>query len=214
MPMVEIPQTRPSLIARLDDASDAQAWEEFVAVYEPLVYRLARGRGFQDADAQEVVQEVLLAVSKAAGRWSPDPQRGRFRDWLFRIARNLMINFLTRRKHQPWGTGDSGIAQMLHQQCDPSCEQTAEFDWQYRREVFRWAAGIVREQVSDTTWQAFWKTSVEDTTPQQAARQLEMSVGSVYIARSRVMARLRDQAQRFVNAEASGETATNGRTSC
>ena len=95
-----------------------QAWDEFVRLYQPVVYRLARRRGFQHADAEELVQEVMLAVARAAEGWVPDPDRGRFRDWLHRIARNLMVNFLTRRKHQVWGTGKSDMQQMLEAESD------------------------------------------------------------------------------------------------
>jgi len=117
---MNMPDTRASLILRLPDASDIEAWDEFVSIYQPLVYRLALRQGFQHADAQELVQEVMLAVSRAVDRWEHDPKLGRFRDWLFRIARNLMVNFMTRRKHRSLGTGTSAMVEFLHQQCDPT----------------------------------------------------------------------------------------------
>ena len=191
------PETRNSLIMRLPDKQDVAAWEQFTAIYQPLIYRLARSKGFQDADAQEVAQEVLVAVSRAIDRWQPDEERGRFRTWLFRIARNMMINFLTRRKHRPLNTGDGEMMKLLEQQCDLQSDESAEFDLEYRREVFRWAADEVRTQVKANTWNAFWMTSVEGCGVEQVADQLQMTVGAVYIARSRVMGRLRSTVARF-----------------
>lgn len=201
-----VPDTRHSLILRLPDARDIEAWDQFVAIYEPLVYRLARAKGFQDADAREIVQEVMVAVSKAVDRWEPDPERGRFRDWLFRIARNLMIKFMTRRKHRPWSKGGTEILDLMNQQVDPasdpSLKEAAEFDLEYRREVFLWAAEKVRGQVTENTWQAFWRTSVDGLSTTDVAEQLSMSAGAVQIARSRVRGRLRKAVQQGELSEA------------
>ena len=180
--MQSTPNTRLSLIARLSDHEDAAAWEEFVEIYVPLVYRMARSRGLQHADAEELAQEVLVSVSRAVDRWQPDPERGRFRDWLFRIARNGIVNFLTRPKHQRLGSGSSGVLQLLSDQCDPSCEASAVFDLEYRREVFRWAAAQVRGTVTEPTWQAFWQTTVESRPTLEVGRALGMKTGSVYVA--------------------------------
>ncbi len=192
-----VPDTRQSLILRLPDRHDIEAWDQFVAIYEPLVFRLARVRGLQDADAHEVVQEVLLAVSNAVERWDPDSERGRFRDWLFRIARNFVINYLTRKKHKSIGTGDSAIHSLLYNQAAESEELSQDFDLEYRREIFHFAAQNVRRQVKPRTWQAFWRTAVEGTDVVSAASELQMTSGAVHIARSRVLSRLRLEVQRF-----------------
>lgn len=191
------PTTRASLIARLADPEDAAAWDEFVGLYLPMLYRLARARGLQHADAEELAQDALVAVSRAAHRWRPDPERGRFRDWLSRIARNLIVNYLTRARHKPLGAGGSDVARMLNEHPDPASEESQLFDLEYRREAFRWAAERVQGGVTENTWQAFWRTSVEGRPPAEVAQALGMSVGAVYIARSRVMARLREQVMRL-----------------
>ena len=196
-----LPETRHTLILRLRDRQDVEAWDQFVAIYEPLVYRLARAKGLQDADAKNISQEVLLAVSQAVERWEPDPGRGKFRSWLFQIARNLMINFLTRARHRSLGTGDSGVLELLGQHVDPNSIETEEFDHEYCREVFHWAAERIRQQVSTNTWQAFWLTSVEGRSTTEAAAQLGLSMGAVHIARSRVRGRLRKCVQQFQQTE-------------
>ena len=188
-----INETRNSLILRLPNQQDIAAWDQFVAIYQPLVFRLARAKGFQEADAHDIVQEVMVAVSKAIHRWEPDPAKGRFRDWLFRIARNLMINFLTRKKHQSLGNREC-VAELLSMHPDSSTSDpnaTSEFDLEYRRELFWLAADTVRNQVQTNTWEAFRLTAIEDYSVAKAARQLGMKEGSVLVARCRVLARMR-----------------------
>ena len=199
--MVSFPDTRASLILKIADARNARAWDEFARLYQPVVYRLARRRGFQDADAEELVQEVMLAVARAVEGWVPDPERGRFRVWLQRIARNLMINFLTRRKHQVWGTGDSGMQRLLEAECESDSAVSQMFEVEYRREMFGCAAEQVHRDVKENTWQAFWLSTVEDLPALEVARRLGMSIGSIYIARSRVMARLRAEVRRMKEAQ-------------
>ena len=196
------------MIARLSDADDIEAWQEFVEIYLPLLYRLAHSKGLQHADAEELGQEVLIAVSRAVHRWRPDPARGRFRDWLFRIARNLIVNFLIRPKHGRIGMRSIDVDLLLEDRMDMPEKDTALLDVEYRREVFRWAADKVRPTVAATTWTAFWQSSVETVPIATVARELGMSVGSVYIARSRVMAKLRQAAKLFEHHHGPGRSAS------
>ena len=195
--MSRMPETRPSLLVRLRDAQDEQAWAEFLAIYEPLVYRVARKRGFQDADACELTQEVLLAISRSIDRWDTDRNRGSFRGWLFRVARNLMINHLSHCRRQPQPIGGTDMAKLFEQQPDGSTEESVLFDLEYKRHVFRWAAAAIRGEFHDGTWHAFWRTCVEGDTIPEVAGELGLSAGSVYVARSRVMARLRQKVEQF-----------------
>ncbi len=189
--MHDEPPTRDTLIAKLRDPADAHAWREFMEIYEPLVYRLARNKGLQDADAQDICQEVFRAVARAVDRWEPDPARGAFRGWLYTIARNLCINFLTRRDRFTEGSGDSRMLDVLAAvpASDPGASLT--FDAEYRRRLFRWAAEQVKGEFNPNTWRAFWQTAVDERPATTVAAEIGMSTGAVYIARSRVISRLR-----------------------
>ncbi len=189
--MIDSPVTRQSLLVRLRDPRDGQAWTEFVAIYTPLIDRLARARGLRPADAADLAQEIFRAVAGAIDRYDPDPARGSFRGWLFRIARNLMINLLAARRGRPQATGDSDVQELLERVPAPDGEETALFDAEYRRRILLWAADRVRGEFRPSTWQAFWLTAVEGQAPAAAAPACGISVGAVYIARSRVMARLK-----------------------
>ena len=184
------PETRLSLLARLRDPTDQEAWREFTAIYQPLVLRLGVHRGLQHADAQEVAQEVLLAVAGAIERWEPDPNRASFRTWLFRIARNLMINLLKQKQRLPLAAGGTDMIELLHQHPDRDGD-SEWFDHEFRRELFRWAAERVRGEFRESTWQAFWRTCVDGEDITLVAERLKLSVGAMYVARSRVMTRLK-----------------------
>lgn len=190
-------ETRASLILRLPNAADAAAWDELVAIYGPLVFRMAVRQGLQAADADDLVQNVFAAIARSVAEWLERPDRGKFRAWLLRIARNAAVNFLTRRGGGPLGTGDDKVAQLLGEVPAPESQLSSEFDLEYRREVFHWAAEQVRDSVADNTWQSFWLTQMENLPIAEAAERLGISVGNIYIGRSRVMTRLKELVKQF-----------------
>ena len=190
--MNSLPETRASLIVRLPDADDASAWTEFTEIYEPFVYQFARRRGLQDSDARELVQEVFLGVAKAVRRFEPQPERARFRTWLFRIARNQLINLLS--AHTREEVVDSAAWQKLNLGVLAS-ENDAEQE--YQREVFQWASIRVQRRVKAETWTAFWQTCVLERDVNEVADEMGVGRGVIYVARSRVIQQLRKEIKRF-----------------
>ena len=200
--MPQVPETRASLILRLPCSADAQAWYQFVSIYEPFVYRFARRGGLQDADARELVQNVLLSVARAVGRWRPDGDRAKFRTWLFRIARNQLIDILAKRRQQANVRGGTTMLGVLNQQPALDDYSSDDIRLSQRKELFRWAADRVKATVKVATWQAFWRTAVLEQSPEQVAEELGLSMGAVYIARSRILAKLRDEVQMWEDDDA------------
>jgi RNA polymerase sigma-70 factor (ECF subfamily) len=138
-----------------------------------------------------LTQDALVAVAGAIERGTHDFHGGSFRGWLSRIARNMMINYLTRRRPGQQGAGGSDFQRLLSEQPATDEEQATIFDLEQKRELFRWAAEQIRDSFHPTTWQAFWRTTVEGEPIAHAANALGLSIGSAYAARSRVMARLK-----------------------
>jgi RNA polymerase sigma-70 factor (ECF subfamily) len=191
--MDETPETSESLIARVKDLADGDAWTEFLTMYRPVVVRLALRRGLQDADAQDVAQRVLLAVSQAIGRWQP--QAGRpFRAWLGKIAHNAILNALTRRPPDV-GTGLSAVADELNDVAEDNPDTSVEIVLETRRELFRLASQQIQSEFAPATWEMFWETAINGKSIEEVAAMFDRSPGAVYVARCRVMKRLRDRTQ-------------------
>jgi RNA polymerase sigma-70 factor (ECF subfamily) len=113
--MAELPLTRPSLLVRIRELQDQEAWSEFVEIYGPVVYGFARKRGLQDSDAADLTQEVLRAVTAAANKLVYDPRKGRFRSWFYTVARNKLHDFLLIRG-RCLGSGDTGVQAAFEKQ--------------------------------------------------------------------------------------------------
>ena len=192
--MSNSPSTRTSLLLRLRNTHDLPAWDQFVALYAPLVYGFARRKGLQDADAADIAQDVLTSVAQQMRQWQYAPERGSFRGWLFTIARNRLKNWVASSARRMDGTGGDDNLEAIHSQPE-QLPDAADWNAEYARHVFHWAAEIVRQLVSDQTWRAFEITAVEGRSGVEAATSLGMSVGAVYLARSRIMNRLKELVQ-------------------
>lgn len=186
------PETRPSLIGMLHDPAAAQAWAEFVCLYQPIVYRVARRHGLQHADAEDLTQDVFATVGRKVSEF--DLQRGgSFRGWLLKITRDLVVNKLTRGPREV-GAGDTAARDMMNEY--PQREETATLlRVEHQRLMLAQASERLRPKISPSIWDAFWRTAVEGQSIEDAAKALGKSAGAVRVARCRVLAQLRKEVQ-------------------
>lgn len=200
--MSQFPETRISLILRLAAIDDVEAWREFASIYAPAVFAVARRRGLQAADAEDFVQELLLAVAGAAQTWTPDKQRARFRTWLYRVARNLLADHFSKRSSSPVCSDTGQFPQEIVDPSSASIDWHTEFELEYRRALFHRAAAIIRQRVNSVTWESFHATAIDRASAVAVSKRLGISVGSIYVARSRVMKLLRQEIERLEQARA------------
>lgn len=184
--MNDIPKTRNSLVLRLKEPADAEAWFEFCEIYEPLILRIARSRGLQNADANDLAQDVFVRIAKSVRRWKPDPEKGSFRGWISTIARNLTIDFLRQQDRRPISANEPTLASI-----EEPCAESDFYDIEFEKQFFAWAAEKIRASFKPHTWQAFWRTAVEQRPVKEVAESLGLTSGAIYLARSRVIAKLR-----------------------
>ena len=189
--------TRASLIVRLRDQEDRDAWDEVMAIYGPLVFRMAIRQGLQRADAEDVVQQVFTAIFQSVEKWLEQSERGRFRNWLIGIGRNVALNMLNRKPKGVIGVGGTEGHEKLGRLNAAEDELASEFDIEYLREVYRWAAQRVQADVDPKTWETFRLTHVDGVSISEAAKLLDIGVGQVYVARSRVMKRLQNLVSQY-----------------
>jgi RNA polymerase sigma-70 factor (ECF subfamily) len=192
--------TRASLILRLKNADDVAAWDEFIAIYSPVIFRVTTNRGFQAADAEDIVQQVFLAVANSVSKWLEREDRGSFRAWLLRIARNEAVDILTERATRSLGR-DGSVAARLLANLPERAELSSAFDLEYERRVFRWATKQVRAAVTEQTWDAFWLSSIDGLPISEVAQRLKIRPGNVYLSRSRVMSRIKELVAKFEERE-------------
>lgn len=185
--------TRESLLIRIRDQQDQQAWSEFVEIYAPLVYNFARKQGLQDADATDVTQDVLSCVNGVISQFEYDSTKGKFRNYVFTITRNEIRRCWKDSASQA-KTGNSALQELLKQSEGNSSEED-QWNDQHQRQVFQWACEKVKPEFKATTWQAFLLTSIEHKSAEKTARDVGISIGAVYIARSRVIKRIRELVQ-------------------
>jgi RNA polymerase sigma-70 factor (ECF subfamily) len=185
-------RTSITLLGRLRAApDDAAAWEAFVRRYGPKIYEWCRQWRLQEADAEDVTQNVLLRLAKKLGSFHYDTTRS-FRGWLRTVTQHALSDFLEAQARSTAGSGDSqiwGVLNTVQARDDMLTRIEEEFD----REILEAAAVKVRLRVEPHTWDAFRLTAIEHLSGQEAAQQLGIRVTSVFKAKARVQAMLQEE---------------------
>lgn len=181
----------PSLLVRLR-AQDGNAWQRLTHLFGPLVYSWCRREGLQPEDAADVQQEVFRAVARAIPQFRRERPGDSFRGWLWTITRNKLHDFWRQRRAQPAAAGGTSAHQHMQavaeaESSESGCEGAPE------RELYRRAVELIRAEFEENTWQAFWRVTVEEQASAEVAAALGMSTGAVYVAKSRVLRRLREE---------------------
>lgn len=191
--------TSLSLIDRIIEVGDSESWERLTAVYEPLLRQWLKKYGVQNADADDLIQEVLAVLTKELPQFQHSRRLGAFRSWLRRILVNRLRNHWRSRKYQPKARGSTSLLEQLD--CLESDDTDASQLWnvEHDRKVLSQLVEIIRPQFQPKTWEAFRQQMFDGRRADAVAADLNMSIGSVYVARSRVLAALRREADGLVD---------------
>lgn len=183
--------TPPSLLQQLRSAPDARSWGDFIELYTPLLYRWANRTGVRDQDAVDLVQEVFVVLVEKLPTFHYDPNRS-FRAWLKTVLLNLQRNHLRRNFR-----AEAALAEVARKEEVPPAEDLGERE--YREHLTRRAMELMRSDFAEPTWRACWLIVVENRTVAEVASELSLSENAVYIAKCRVLARLRHKLQGLID---------------
>lgn len=192
-------ETSLSLLARLRLSADTNSWNRLVELYAPLLQGWLRAYGISESDADDLVQDVLAVVSQELPRFIHNERTGAFRSWLRKIFVHRLQNYWRRRKREPVAKGGSSILEQIQQLEDDNSDLSRNWNQQHDSDVIARLVELVRPRFQEKTWEAFRRQMLDGQTPAQVAAELGMAIGSVYVARNRVLTALRREAEGLVD---------------
>jgi len=187
--------TSASLLQRLREQPQGEAWQRLVGIYTPLLKQWLGRYGLQASDVDDLVQDVMAVVVREMPQFEHHQRAGAFRRWLRTILVNRLRGFWRARENRPQAGGDSDLGQMLDQLEDPQSGLSQLWDKEHDRHVMARLLEQIEAEVRPPTWQAFRRVVLDGKDEETVATELGISVNAVFIAKSRVLARLRREAQ-------------------
>jgi len=188
--MIASPSTSISLLERLA-SGDHDAWRRMIQLYSPLMQAWLRPRGLQPSDIDDLTQNALTIVVRKLPDYSHNGRTGAFRSWLRSIIENVLRDFVKSSKRQH--------DHLIEDLADSASDLNQRWDREHDLYVLRGLMGMVQPEFAPTTWQAFRRTALDGESPTEVAVSLGISVNAVHLARSRVLARLRREADGFLD---------------
>ena len=194
-----MPATSASLLERVRASPNADSWRHLVGIYDPLVRGWLRRHVLPEHDVDDVTQEVMAVLVRRLAEFQHNGRVGAFRTWLKTITVNCLRDHWRRGKKLPRATGESGFQDILAQLADPGSELSRLWDLDHDRHVARQLLELLRSEFEPKTWQAFQRTALEGAPASEVAAELGLTTNAVFIARSRVLARLRQEATELID---------------
>ena len=182
------PSTHATLLLRLRQTKNGEAWTQFVHLYTPLVYRYCRLRGLQDADSRDVTQQVFSIVHRALPRFDYDPRRGRFRNWLGALTSHEISRHRRMQDRPGRGMGNGWGDELAE-----LCSAAPDADWleELQSHLLQHALMTIRPEFEVVEWQAFELTWLGDENPRAASERLGKPAAWIYKTRYKVIERLK-----------------------
>jgi RNA polymerase sigma-70 factor (ECF subfamily) len=177
-------------------AREPEAWERLVTLYSPLVHHWCRQWGLAQHEVADVAQEVFAAVFGSLGEFRPEQPGTTFRGWMRGITRHKLLNHARARGNAAVGGTDAQI--QLHQVPAPADEVELSESPDDVTQLYQRALCLVRHQVEDRTWTAFWRVTVESRTTAEVATELGITPNAVRLAKSHVLRRLREEMNELI----------------
>jgi RNA polymerase sigma-70 factor (ECF subfamily) len=190
-------ETRRSLLLRAQ-TGDENAWTDLTELYRPLILAWLNRQGVPAGDLEDLSQEVLLSVVKHLHAFQHSGQRGAFRSWLRTIVCSRTADYW-RAVDATTPAGGSGATAALQQIADPESELNRQWDEEHDRYVLHCLLDLVEEEFEPITLQAFRRLALDGVSGAEAAQELGLSVAAVYVAKSRVLARMRQEAEGLID---------------
>jgi RNA polymerase sigma-70 factor (ECF subfamily) len=191
-------ETRQTLLLRAQ-TGETGAWKDLLELYRPLILGWLNRQGVPARDLEDLSQEVLLSVVKHLPGFRHSGQRGAFRTWLRTIVCSRTADYWRAINADTLASGGSGATAALQAIADPDSALNRQWDEQHDRYVLQCLMDLMEEEFEPVTLQAFRRLALDGVSGAEAARELGLSVAAVYVAKSRVLARIRKEAEGLID---------------